>query len=48
MFFGTKGIIFGALGTGVLYHIIQSMTANAIRAGWGEFFPEWILTKITD
>lgn len=48
MFFGTKGLIFGVLGTGVLYHIIQSMTANAIRAGWGTWFPEWLLTAITN
>lgn len=24
------------------------MTANAIRAGWGNYFPDWILTKITN
>lgn len=47
MVLGTNGLIFGALGAGVLYHILQSMTANALRAGWGEYFPEWILTKLT-
>lgn len=46
--FGLPGILFGALAIGVLYHILQSMTANAIRAGWGEYFPEWILTRITN
>ncbi len=46
MVLGINGIIFGALGTGVLYHIIQSMTANSIRAGWGEWIPEAIRTKI--
>lgn len=24
------------------------MTANAIRAGWGQWVPDWILVKITD
>ena len=46
--FGTQGIAFGLLGAGVLYHVIQSMTANAIRAGWGDYFPEWLLTKMTE
>ncbi|MFC9538674.1 hypothetical protein ACFTQ7_02175 [Lysinibacillus sp. NPDC056959] len=32
----------------MLYHIIQSMTANAIRAGWGQWFPDWLLTKLTE
>lgn len=45
---GIPGVIFGALAIGVLYHVLQSMTANAIRAGWGSHVPEWILTKLTD
>lgn len=45
---GSPGLIFGILGAGIIYHVIQSMTANAIRAGWGEWVPEWILTRITD
>jgi len=45
---GVPGIIFGALAIGVLYHVLQSMTANAIRAGWGSHVPDWILTKLTD
>ncbi|MCR1833047.1 phage holin family protein [Oceanobacillus caeni] len=48
MIAGTNGLIFGALGAGVLYHIIQSMTANALRAGWGDYFPEWLLVKLTE
>lgn len=46
--FGSPSIIFGAFGLGVLYHIIQSMTANSIRAGWGKWIPDWILTQLTD
>ncbi|MCJ8008129.1 phage holin family protein [Lederbergia wuyishanensis] len=48
MIFGAPGIIFGLLSFGVLYHIIQSMTANSIRAGWGEWVPEWLLSKLTN
>ncbi|MFC9540800.1 phage holin family protein [Lysinibacillus sp. NPDC056959] len=48
MIFGTPGVVFGLLAAGLLYHIIQSMTANAIRAGWGQWFPDWILTKLTE
>ncbi|GIN87575.1 hypothetical protein J6TS2_39610 [Heyndrickxia sporothermodurans] len=46
--FGSPDIIFGLLSFGVLYHVIHSMTANAIRAGWGNWFPDWLLNKITD
>src|SRR5690625_4563836 len=45
---GSPSVIFGVLGAGILYHVIQSMTANAIRAGWGEWVPEWILTRLTE
>lgn len=45
---GAPGVLFGLLAFGVLYHIIQSMTANSIRAGWGAWVPAGILNKITD
>ena len=45
---GSPGLIFGLLSVGVLYHVIQSMTANAIRAGWGDWIPDWILTRLTE
>jgi len=45
---GLPGILFGLLSFGVLYHVIQSMTANSIRAGWGEWVPEWLLSEITE
>jgi len=41
--FGSPGIVFGALAVGVLYHTLKSMTANAIRAGWGDWLPVNIL-----
>lgn len=44
------GIIFGALAFGTLYHILQSMTANSIRAGWGDWLPlpvlNWIIERV--
>lgn len=40
------GIFFGLLSFGILYHVIQSMTANSIRAGWVDWVPISILEKI--
>lgn len=45
---GTNGIIFGAFAVGILYHVMQSMTANALRAGWGDYFPDWLITRLTN
>jgi phage-related holin len=44
--FNLPGIVFGALAAGLLYHVIKSMTANAIRAGWGEWLPLNILDAV--
>lgn len=41
------GPFFGALTIGLLYHIIQSMTSNAIRAGWGDWLPLGMLDAIS-
>ncbi|MGM7634147.1 phage holin family protein [Bacillus sp. Hm123] len=41
-------ILFGLLSFGVLYHVLQSMTANAIRAGWCDWVPIGALEKITE
>lgn len=46
--FGSPGIVFGLISAALLYHIIQSMTANSIRAGWGKWIPDWLLNKITE
>jgi len=46
--FNSPGIVFGVLTFGLLYHTIKSMTANSIRAGWGDWIPtRWLelLTK---
>ncbi|QHT64192.1 phage holin family protein [Paenibacillus lycopersici] len=43
---GQSGVIFGALSVGTLYLILQSMTANGLRAGWGDYFPEWLIGPI--
>lgn len=37
--FGLPGMIFGVLVFGTLYHMLQSVVANAIRAGWGDWLP---------
>jgi phage-related holin len=39
MVFKLPGLIFGALTAGLLYHVIQSMLANSIRAGWATWLP---------
>lgn len=46
--FGFPPIFFGLFVAGLLYHTIKSMTANAIRAGWGTWIPTWILEKLTN
>jgi phage-related holin len=38
--------IFGLLVGGLLIHTIKSMTANVIRAGWGEWVPAWMLERL--
>ena len=48
MITGVPGVFFGTLSFGVLYQLIQSMTANSIRAGWGQWVPEWLLVKLTE
>ncbi|WP_206108512.1 phage holin family protein [Paenibacillus thiaminolyticus] len=46
--FGLPGIIFGALAIGTLYHVLQSMIANSIRAGWGDWLPLPVLNKVIE
>ncbi|MFJ3386888.1 hypothetical protein [Lysinibacillus sp. NPDC086135] len=48
MIFGAPSVVFGLLAAGLLYHIIQSITANTILTGRGQWVPDWILTKLTD
>ncbi|MUG25406.1 holin [Paenibacillus macerans] len=46
--FGLPGIIFGALAFGLIYHVLQSMTANSIRAGWGDWLPLPVLNALIE
>lgn len=46
MAFGLSPYAFGTLAGGLLVHTINSTSANAIRAGWGSWVPDSILTKI--
>lgn len=39
------GIVFGILAFGLLYHVVQSMTANCLRAGWGDWIPIPVLNS---
>ncbi|SYX87709.1 Holin (fragment) [Paenibacillus alvei] len=42
--------MFGALALGTLYHVLQSMVANSIRAGWGDWLPlpvlNWVIERV--
>ncbi|MUG68629.1 holin [Paenibacillus campinasensis] len=44
--FGLPGFVFGTLAFGTLYHVIQSMTANTIRAGWSDWVPLPVLNLL--
>ncbi|WP_438448201.1 phage holin family protein [Gorillibacterium sp. sgz5001074] len=46
MVFRIPSVFFGLLVAGLLYHTIQSATANAIRAGWGQWIPDWLLNAL--
>ncbi|MEK4513643.1 phage holin family protein [Paenibacillus sp. FSL K6-2524] len=37
--FTLPGVVFGLFAGGLLFHVLKSMTANAIRAGWGNRLP---------
>jgi len=48
--FRLPAFIFGALALGTLYHVLQSMVANSIRAGWGDWLPlpvlNWVMERV--
>lgn len=48
MAFGLPPVFFGLFAGGLIIHTVQSMTANAIRAGWDRWIPEWALKKLTN
>lgn len=45
--FSLPGILFGIFAVGLIYHTLNSMTANAIRAGWGDWLPIDALDLVT-
>lgn len=45
---GLPGVLFGVFAGGLIYHTLKSMTANAVRAGWADWLPIWLLEKVTD
>jgi phage-related holin len=42
------GVVFGFLTAAFGLHIWKSMTANAIRAGWEKWVPEWAMSAVSD
>lgn len=46
LLFGLPGLLFGLFAASLLYHTIRSMTANVIRAGWGDWIPVNVLNAI--
>jgi toxin secretion/phage lysis holin len=45
--FGTPGFIFYGVTFGLIYHIWNSMTANAIRAGWDKWIPQSVINFVS-
>ncbi|MMZ56048.1 Holin family protein [compost metagenome] len=45
---GMPSIAFGFLTAAFALHIWKSMTANAIRAGWEKWVPEWAMSTVSD
>ncbi|WP_054028142.1 phage holin family protein [Bacillus sp. FJAT-28004] len=40
------GLFFYAITLGIVYHTWQSLTANAYRAGWGNWIPKAVMAHI--
>lgn len=40
------GLFFYAITLGIVYHTWQSLTANAYRAGWGNWIPKAVMSHI--
>lgn len=40
------GLFFYAITLGIVYHTWQSLTANAYRAGWGQWIPKGVMSHI--
>ena len=45
---GLPGVAFGFIVAAFALHIWKSMTANAIRAGWEKWVPEWAMRAVAD
>jgi toxin secretion/phage lysis holin len=42
----SPGLFFYAITLGMIYHTWQSLTANALRAGWGKWIPTSVFSLI--
>lgn len=43
---GTPGLLFYAVTFGLIYHTWQSLTANAYRAGWEKYIPDFVVKMV--
>ncbi len=43
----TPGFLFYGVTFGLIYHTFHSMTANAVRAGWGRFIPQQVVDFVS-
>jgi phage-related holin len=43
----TQGAIFYSITLGILYHTLNSMTANAVRAGWERWIPSKVIKMVS-
>lgn len=42
----SSGAVFYSITLGILYHTLNSMTANAVRAGWGKLIPKKVIEHV--
>jgi len=47
MVFQTEGALFYGITVGLIYHMWQSLTANAVRAGWGKIIPDTVINLVS-
>ncbi|CDQ41784.1 phage holin family protein [Virgibacillus salexigens] len=41
--FNTPGFLFYGVSFGLMYHVLQSFTANSVRAKWDRWIPNWVI-----
>lgn len=41
------GVVFGLISFGIIYHVLQSMIANTVRAGWDRWVPQRVIELVS-